>query len=89
MIASPIGKGNKDLEGSVNPILFYHYINQHTAPDSCRVSSCAALNCMVELIRNAEVGEPIRTLLYPFIYISESGVESYYRKEEYSCLPGM
>ena len=82
MIASPIGKGNKDLEGSVNPILFYHYINR-------RVSSCAALNCMVELIRNAEVGVPIRTLLYPFIYISESGVESYYRKEEYSCLPGM
>ena len=59
MIASPTGKGNKDLEGSVNPILLNHYINQHTAPDSCRVSSCAALNCMVELIRNAEVGVPM------------------------------
>ena len=59
MIASPIGKGNKDLEGSVNPILFYHYINQHTAPDPYRVSSCAALNYMVELIRNAEVGVPM------------------------------
>ena len=59
MKASPTGKGNKDLEGSVIPVLFYHYINQHTAPDSCRVSSCAALNCMVELIRNAEVGVPM------------------------------
>ena len=55
MIASPIGKGNKDLEGSVIPVLFFTIL----APGSCRVSSCAALNCMVELIRNAEVGVPM------------------------------
>ena len=32
MKASPTGKGNKDLEGSVIPVLFYHYISTCFVP---------------------------------------------------------
>ena len=70
MIASPTGKGNKDLEGSVIPVLFYHYVSTcfvsgeflHNAGPYGRISS--ATQGLV----------PVRTLLYPFFYISERGI---------------
>ena len=70
MKASPTGKGNKDLEGSVIPVLFYHYISTcfkpgeflHNAGPYGGISS--ATQGLV----------PVRTLLYPFFYISERGI---------------